>query len=201
PPDDFRATNPPSHPELLDAMAADFVDHKFDMRYLIRLIMNSRTYQLASESNESNPSDEINFSHTLGRRLGAEQLLDCQSQATGVPLRFAGYPAGLRAAQLPGVRPESKGKRRANATDQFLEIFGKPTRLLTTESERSCECNLGQVLQMVSGPTVNDLLAEKENRISRLLALGRSDREMVEELFWTALTRPPSAEELPPLLS
>jgi hypothetical protein len=200
PPDDFRATNPASHPALLDALARDFVKHRFDGRYLVRLIMNSRTYQLASEPNETNASDEMNFSHPLVRRLGAEQLLDCQSQATGVPLRFAGYPAGLRAAQLPGVRPESKGKRRANQWDQFLETFGKPPRLLTTDTERSCECNMGQAFQMISGPTANELLAEKENRVSHLLAAGRSNREIVQELFWTALTRAPTREELDNLL-
>src|SRR5439155_1262577 len=113
---------------------------------------------------------------------------------------FAGYPVGLRAAQLPGVRPESKGKRRANQWDQFLELFGKPPRLLTTDTERSCECNMGQAFQMISGPTVNELLAEKENRISRLLATGRSNREILEELFWTALTRAPCRRELDNLL-
>jgi hypothetical protein len=201
PPDDFRATNPASHPALLDALAQDFVKHKFDVRYLIRLIMNSRTYQLASEPNESNADDESNFSHALVRRLGAEQLLDCQSQVAGVPLTFAGYPAGLRAAQLPGVRPESKGKRRANQGDQFLEIFGKPPRLLTTDTERSCECNMNQAFQMISGPTVNELLAEKENRLTRLLAGGMSNRGIVEELFWTALTRAPNRKEIEPLLA
>jgi len=201
PPDDFRATNPASHPALLDALAQDLVKHRFNLRYLIRLIMNSRAYQLASEPNETNQSDEMNFSHALVRRLGAEQLLDCQSEVTGVPLKFAGYPAGLRAAQLPGVRPESKGKRAANQLDQFLEIFGKPPRLLTTDAERSCECNMGQAFQMISGPTVNELLAEKENCVSRLLAAGNSNEQIVEELFWAALTRRPSVQEREHLLS
>jgi hypothetical protein len=106
----------------------------------------------------------------------------------------------MRAAQLPGVRPESKGKRRANALDQFLELFGKPPRLLTTDTERSCECNMGQAFQMISGPAVNELLAEKDNRVSRLLAAGKSDREILEELFWTALTRTPTPEEWDGLL-
>jgi hypothetical protein len=200
PPDDFRATNPASHPALLDALAQDFIKHKFDVRYLIRLIMNSRTYQLASDPDQTNQDDETNFARALVRRLGAEQLLDSQSQVTDVPLRFAGYPAGLRAAQLPGVRPESKGKRRANPLDQFLETFGKPPRLLSADLERSCECNMNQAFQMLSGPTVNELLAEKENRVSRLLAAGKSNREIVEDLFWTALTRAPTREELDNLL-
>jgi hypothetical protein len=200
PPDDFRATNPASHPALLEALATDFVKHNFDLRYLIRLIMNSRTYQLASEPNETNQSDEANFSHALVRRLSAEQLLDSQSQVAGVPLKFNGYPVGMRATQLPGVRPESKSKRRANQLDQFLETFGKPPRLLTTDTERSCECNMGQAFQMISGPMVNELLAEKENRVSRLLATGRSNREIIQELFWTALARPPANQELDNLL-
>jgi hypothetical protein len=200
PPDDFRATNPASHPELLDAMARDLVRHQFDMRYLIRLIMNSRAYQLDSDPDDTNAGDEANFSHAIVRRLGAEQLLDCQSQVAGVALKFAGYPPGLRAAQLPGVRPESKGRRRANPTDQFLEIFGKPPRLMTTDTERSCECNMGQAFQMISGPTINELVSEKENRVSRLLATGWSDRGIVRELFWTALTRAPTSAEWRDLL-
>jgi hypothetical protein len=200
PPDDFRATNPASHPALLDALAKDFVKHKFDVRHLLRLIMNSRTYQLAADVNETNQADEVNYSHTVIRRLGAEQMLDCQSQVTGVPLKFGGYPVGMRAAQLPGVRPEGKGKRRANQLDQFLELFGKPPRLMTTDTERSCECNMGQAFLMISGPTVNELLAEKENRVSRGIAAGKGNREIVEELFWAALTRPPSAQELQAIL-
>src|SRR5258708_19979690 len=107
----------------------------------------------------------------------------------------------MRAAQLPGVRPESKGKRRANQGDQFLEIFGKPPRLLTTDAERSCECNIGQAFQMISGPMLTEMLAEKENRISRLLATGRSDREIGDELFWIALTRAPPARHRQTVLS
>lgn len=193
--DDFRATNPASHSGLLDALAKDFVKHQFDLRYVIRLIMNSRAYQLSSEPNETNSSDESNFSHVLVRRLGAEQMLDCQSQVTGVPLKFGAYPPGLRAAQLPGVRPEAKGQRRSNQLDQFLEIFGKPPRLLTSETERSCECNMSQAFQLISGPAVNDLVADKDNRLARLLASGKSNREIVDELFRTALTAAPGDEE------
>jgi len=195
PPDDFRATNPDSHPQLLDELASDFVKHKFDLRHMIRPIMNSRVYQLASEPNETNGRDESNFSHALVRRLSAEQLLDCQSEVIGAPLKFAGFPKGLRAAQLPGVRPESKDKRRASASDQFLEIFGKPPRLLNTDTERSCECNMGQAFQMINGPTVNELLAEPKNRASRLAESSQTNREIVEDLFWTALTRRPTKAE------
>ncbi|MBI4659347.1 MAG: DUF1549 domain-containing protein [Verrucomicrobia bacterium] len=196
PMDDFRATNPPSHPELLEALAGDLIRHRFDLRALIRTIMSSRTYQLSSEPNDTNLDDEINYSHALVRRLTAEQLLDSQSQVTGVPLKFAGYPAGLRASELPGVRPEAKGKRRANQLDQFLEIFGKPPRLLTSETERSCECNMGQAFQMISGPTVNELVKQESNRVNELVEAGKSDREIIAELYWSAFSAPPPEELL-----
>ncbi|HEY0551654.1 MAG TPA: DUF1549 domain-containing protein, partial [Verrucomicrobiae bacterium] len=100
--DDFRPTNPASHPELLDQLAKDFAAQKFDLRWLIRAVMNSRAYQLSSEPNETNADDELNYSHVLPRRLTAEQLLDSQHEALGVPAKFNGYPGGMRAGQLPG---------------------------------------------------------------------------------------------------
>ena len=96
--DDFRPTNPPSHPGLLDELARDFTRQRFDLRQLIRRIMNSRTYQLSSRPNASNAEDGMNFSHAQPRRLTAEQLLDCQHQVLGVPSRFSGFPVGTRAA-------------------------------------------------------------------------------------------------------
>ena len=106
----------------------------------------------------------------------------------------------MRAAQLPGVRPESKGKRRAHSSDQFLEFFGKPPRLLVTDTERSCECNMSQAFQLISGPTVASLLAEKHNVLSRLLNCGMTPRAIFEELFWKTLSRPPTMPESAELL-
>ncbi|MDA1277553.1 MAG: DUF1549 and DUF1553 domain-containing protein [Verrucomicrobia bacterium] len=198
--DDFRATNPATHPELLNLLADDFVEHKFDLRHLIRLIMDSRIYQLSSEPNETNESDLSNYSHVVVRRISAEQLLDSQSQITGVPLKFDGFPEGMRAAQLPGVRPEGKRERHKSEVDQFLEIFGKPPRLMTTEAERSCDCNMGQAFQMISGPTVNELVREKNNCLKHLLESGKNNREIVEELYWAVLSSPPDAEGIAPIL-
>jgi len=112
--------------------------------------------------------------------------LDCQSQAAGAPLQFAGFPSGLRAAQLPGVRPESKGKRRADPSSLFLETFGKPPRLLASDTERSCECNIPQAFQLVSGSTLDTLLVRKDNRIGRLLEhsrIFRFENDGVPEVF------------------
>src|SRR5262249_44137682 len=110
--DDFRASNPPVNTPLLDALTDEFVVHGFDLRQLIRTIMNSRTYQLAAVPNDFNREDETNFSHALVRPFQAEQLLDAIAQAAGVTIPFPGYPRGLRATQLPGVRPERRRDRR-----------------------------------------------------------------------------------------
>jgi hypothetical protein len=193
--DDFRATNPPSHPALLDSLAGDFVKHKFDLRYVIRLIMNSRAYQLSAMPNDSNRDDDLNFSRAYVRRLTAEQLLDCQSAVTGVAVRFNGYPPGLRAAQLPGALPERKRDQKSSEVDHFLETFGKPARLLTCECERSGDTTMAQAFQMISGPAINDLLDAPDNRLAQLLTGGKSNHEIIEELYWTALTRPPTEKE------
>jgi hypothetical protein len=191
--DDFRATNPSVNGALLAALTKDFIEHKYDLKYLVRTILSSRTYQLASEPNATNVADDSNFARAVVRPLSAEQLLDSISQATGVTLRFTGYPEGIRAGQLPGVAIRT----RTGGTDgdEFLKLFGKPPRLLTCECERASETTLSQAFQLISGPAINGLLTEKENRISRLLASGKSNGEMIDELYLAALSRMPSDEE------
>ena len=193
--DDFRASNPPSHPELLEALAKDLVNHGFDLRELIRVIMNSRTYQLSATPNDTNEADEMNFSHSLVRRLSAEQLLDSQSAVLGVPAHFIGYPSGTRAVQLAGALAERKRDEHKSEVDQFLASFGKPPRLLPSECERSCEPTMGQAFQMMNGPVLNEMLAENENSIGKLLSSGKSNDEIVSELYWCALTRAPHPDE------
>ncbi|MGH7201409.1 MAG: DUF1549 and DUF1553 domain-containing protein, partial [Planctomycetaceae bacterium] len=194
--DDFRATNPPVNPALLDALADEFVASGFDLRHMIRLIMTSKTYQLSATPNETNADDASNFSHAVPRRLAAEQMLDALSQVTGVPVAFNGYPLGLRAGQLPGVRAVRPRDDPPSNGDQFLQLFGKPQRLQTCECERSDETTLGQTFELVSGPLIADLLTRPENRLSRLLASEQSSAEIIEELYWTALSRAPTQEEL-----
>jgi hypothetical protein len=193
--DDFRPTNPPSHPELLEELAADFVQHNFDLRHVIRVIMNSRIYQLSSEPNEINADDDLNYSHARVKRLSAEALFDGLHEVLGVPTAFEGYPHGTRAAQIP-VPKLGRGRGGRSEDDMFMQSFGKPPRELTCECERSTDATMNQAFQMISGPAVNDLIARKDNRLGRLLDSGRPDRELVAELYWTALTRAPSQPEL-----
>jgi len=194
--DDFRATNPPSHPQLLDALAKDFVDHHFDVRYLIRLIMNSQAYGLSSEPNDTNLDDEINYSHVLPRRLSAEQLLDATHQVAGVPTNFNGYPEGIRASQVAGVQAERRRGPKNSAADRFLTIFGRPQRLLTCECERSGETTLNQAFQLISGPEISQLLSNPGNRLAALLASHQSPGQIINDLYWTSLSRPPTSIEL-----
>jgi len=196
PVDDFRATNPATHPELLDQLAEDFVKHGYDAQYIIKLIMASQTYALSSEPNATNADDEVNYSHVIPRRLTAEQLLDCEHEVAQVPEEFAGYPAGMRAEQIPGVRVVQQRRGRPSMADQFLVTFGKPPRLLTCECERSNDTTLGQTFQLITGPEVSDLLEAKDNRIGSLMSAGKSDSQIINEMYWSALTRAPSATEL-----
>jgi hypothetical protein len=194
PNDDFRASNPPVNAPLLDALSRDFVEHRFDLRYLVRVIMQSRTYQLSATPNETNRDDEANFSHALVRPLQAEQLLDALAQATGTTPHFTDQPQGVRAGQLPGVKPE---QRRGQPTEgeRFLAAFGKPDRLLTCECERSDDTTLGQAFQLLTGEMLNTMLAQRDNRIGKAVVAGRSDSDFVEELYLSALNRFPSAPE------
>jgi hypothetical protein len=196
PVDDFRPTNPASIPSLLDALAEDFVRHKFDLRHSLRIVMNSRTYQASAEPNETNTHDESNFSHAIVRRLTAEQLLDAQNHVTGVPSHFNGYPVGLRATQMPGVRAVRLRERKPSDGDTFLKVFGKPERLLTCECERSMDTSMGQAFQLMSGPGIHELLTHADNRLGELLQSGKSPEGIIDELYWTALSHAPSPAEL-----
>ncbi|MEM7476951.1 MAG: DUF1549 domain-containing protein, partial [Planctomycetota bacterium] len=155
--DDFRLTNPASNPELLEALAEHFVEVKFDIRQYIRSIMLSRTYQAAAQPLESNQHDESSFSRAFVHRLPAEVLLDMQSDVLAVSAAFVGYPAEMRAVQLPGVKRVPARKEAPAAGDRFLKTFGKPERILACDCERSNETNLQQVLGLI-GEGLNERL-------------------------------------------
>jgi Protein of unknown function (DUF1549)/Protein of unknown function (DUF1553) len=199
PDDDFRLSNPPANPELLEALTREFVAHKFDVKHLIRTIMNSRTYQLSSRPNETNGEDGANFSHGFVRSLQAEQLLDAIAQATGVPPKFDGFPPGTRAGQLPGGGVPMRGKVGTDA-DKFLRQFGKPERLLTCDCERSEDSTLGQALQLLTGRLLNTAVSKSDNRLGELMNAGKSNREIMEELYLLTLCRFPSDAEYQALL-
>jgi hypothetical protein len=192
PGDDFRDSNPPVNPELLDALARDFVAHRFDLKYMVRAIMNSRTYQLSAVPSQTNRDDESNFARAIVRPLQAEQLLDAVAQVTGVRPRFDGIRPGMRAGQLPGVGQQ---KRRQGDSERFLSLFGKPVRSLSCECERSEDTTLAQAFQLLSGAVINRMLAEADNRIGKAMDRGTAPSEILDELYLAALCRPPSTQE------
>lgn len=183
--DDLRATNPASNEELLAALTKDFVAHGFDTQYLMRLIMNSSTYQLSSEANATNQNDNRYFSKYIVKRLPAEVLLDAMSQVTGVPTEFANYPKGFRALQLPDVQVKS----------DFLAAFGRPPRVLCDAAERSVEPSIAQALHVINGDTLNKKLNAPEGFAALALKLGLSNARLLETLYLSAYSRYPSEAE------
>lgn len=191
PVDDFRESNPPSNDELLNALACDFAEQKFDMKALIRTVLNSRTYQLSAQPNETNKDDTKYFSKAVTKLLTAEQLLDALCDVTQVPEKFAGLPAGTRATQLPD----------GEVNHPFLKTFGQPARELACECERESDSNLAQALQLINGPTINDKLRNPQNRLGKLLAEKKDDKAILDSLYLAALARPATDAERAPALS
>jgi hypothetical protein len=188
--DDMRATNPASNEDLLAALTKDFTSHGFDIKRLIRTIMNSAAYQRSSISNGTNRQDDRHYSQYFIKRLPAEVMLDAVSQVTGVPTQFPGYPSGTRAMQIPDSRVNS----------YFLTIFGKPPRLATCECERSAEPSVTQALHVINGDTINQKLRAQDGIVDSFLKLGVSDEMLINHLYLAALSRPPSNDEMEHLI-
>ncbi|MDQ3009975.1 MAG: DUF1553 domain-containing protein [Acidobacteriota bacterium] len=189
--DDMRATNPPSNEELLNALTKDFTDHRFDIKHLIRTVMNSAAYQRSSKANEANKQDERFYSRYVIKRLPAEAVLDAVSQVTGVATEFPGYPAGMRAVQIPDARVNS----------YFLTIFGKPPRFATCECERTSEPSVTQALHVINGDTINQKLRAPGGLVDSFMKLGMTDEALINHLYLSALSRQPSLDEINRLLA
>jgi hypothetical protein len=193
--DDFRDSNPPANAPLLDALAADFVDHGYSRKHILRTILNSRTYQSRSRPNEFNRDDVKYFSHYQPRRLTAEQLVDALGQVTGRPQEFELVARGTKATWLPA--PDLKRHNRAQLGDiEFLKVFGQPERQSVCECDRSDDTSLGQALELLNGQFVNDMLVDKNTDFRRALDSQVSEAEVIKELYRRALSRLPTESEL-----
>ncbi len=157
--DDLRETNPPSNPELLDALAKDFIEHKFDVKHVIRTILNSRVYQLSSEPTPHNKNDRQNFARYYGRRLLAEVFLDAVNQTTGAKGGFTGVSSNARAVDLPH---EGFGS-------YFLDTFDRPRRVTGCECERSSGATLAQVLLLANSEEIENKIATADGRVAKLM--------------------------------
>jgi hypothetical protein len=186
--DDLRATNPASNPELLDALAQDFVNHKYDLKHLLRTILTSRAYQLSSSATPGNAADAMNvhYARYTVRRLGAEQLADALDFATGTREKYKGLPLGTRAIQLPDPGVKSF----------LLDVFGKPSRQIVCECERTTQPNIAQALHLLNGDFLNKKIATPTGRVEALVKAKKPLPQVVEELYLVTLSRPPRSEEL-----
>jgi hypothetical protein len=185
PVDDLRDTNPPTNPALMDALATDFVRHGYDLRHLMRIIVFSDAYQRSSIAMPQNSADTKYYSHYLVKRLSAEEILDTLDQVTGVPEQFPGMPPGYRALQLPDTHIKS----------EFMDTFGRPARQITCECERSQEPSMAQALTFINSDLINKKVTSDGGLADRLVKSGKSDNEIVDDLYWTALGRPPRVSE------
>ena len=182
--DDMRVTNPPSNPELLNALAADFVKHKYDMKHVLRTIANSAVYQLSSEPTEQNRSDQQNFARYYARRLIAEVFLDAVDQVCGTRTAFAGLPARLRAVELP----------HEGIASRFLDTFDRPGRLTGCECERATGANLAQALLLSNSTEIESKLLTS-GRIAMAIKAGKSSETIVREIYLAAFARVPTTQE------
>jgi hypothetical protein len=186
--DDMRATNPPTIPPLLDALADELIRSGYNLQHLLRLIFNSRAYQLSAQLTPGNQADAANlyFTRRVVRRLTAEQLADALDMLTGSPEKYPGLPAGTRAIQLPDGEVPS----------YFLDTFGRPARQVLCECERNSTPNLAQAMHLLNGALLQRKLMDPKGRIEQLLAAKMPLPQIIEEFYLAAWSRRPTADEL-----
>jgi len=186
--DDMRVTNPPTNPELLDALAKELVDSKFSLKHLVKVIVKSRTYQLSSAPNDFNKHDKQSYARFYPRRMSAEVLYDAVSQVTSTPAAFGGLPTDKHAPNRAIMLPDEA------FASYFLDVFGRPQRISACECERVSEANLAQALHLLNSQEIQNKLTAGNGRAALLANDKRPDAEKVDELFMWTFGRLPSAE-------
>ncbi|MFT5523052.1 MAG: hypothetical protein ACI9HK_000996, partial [Pirellulaceae bacterium] len=182
PVDDLRATNPPSNRDLWITLNREFVASEYDLRYVMRMIMNSRTYQLSSSTRKANFRDARFYSHFYARRLPAEVLLDAICQATGIPEQFAGYPLGVRAIQVPDPGVDS----------YFLSLFGRSERTTACACERKADVTLPQLLHLQNSDELSRKIKSADGYLETLLTAEPDNAAAIDALFLSTVNSLPS---------
>ena len=190
PVDDVRISNPPANPELLGALSDKFVDYNYDLRKLVRDICTSRTYQLSSATNETNATDTRNFSRAMVRRIRAEVLLDCISQATQTPNKFKGLPLGSSAVQIAD----------GNTSTYFLTTFGRATRATVCSCEVKMEPNLSQALHLLNGDATHNRI-QQGKIVQSMSEQKKGPEEVIRHLYLKTVNRLPTPTELEKLMA
>ena len=184
--DDFRASNPPTNPELLDWLAQDFAAHGYDLKHLMKTIVLSHTYQLSAEPNAHNLADTKNFSRFQKRRLTAEVLADAVGDLTGVRDTYQGLAPGARAVQTWNHKLRS----------DFLDAFGRPNASQECPCERERKPSVVQALHLMNSNSLQTKLTSSEGRISKLVKSDLPEPKLVNEIYLATYNRQPNAAEL-----
>jgi len=190
PVDDFSQANPPSNPALLDALAKDFAEHKYDIRHIERVVLNSRTYQLTATPNKTNEQDRDNFSHSFIRPLMAEVVVDTINSALGTTENFGNdAPPNSRAIEVGASRVQNALVAAA------FRVFGRPSRASACDCDRANEPALAQTLFRMTDPGILAKINSPSGRLNKLLSAKLTDEELLDELFLATLSRFPTALE------
>ncbi len=185
PADDFRATNPATHPVLLDKLASDFAENGYKLRHTLRLIAGSATYSRSANATPQNKADDRFCSHAARKPLEPEVLADAISDVLGVADKYGEEPAGTRAVSLFDPRTKSG----------TLDILGRCDRKASCESSAGPTGGLAQKLHLFNGALLNGRIGAPDSRLDRLISAGRSPMEIVGEFYLVALSRNPTDEE------
>jgi hypothetical protein len=190
PVDDFSLGNPPSNDKLLDALAKEFVDKKFDIRHIERLVLNSRTYQLSSRANDTNKLDKVNYARSYIRPMMAEAVVDVLNTALGVTEKWnPDVKPGSRAVEVGASQVQNPSMAYA------FRIFGRPPRTAACDCERAMEPALPQKLYMMTDLNVLGKIDAADGNLQRILKTKMGDDKTLEELFLATLSRMPSASD------
>ncbi|MCI0748504.1 MAG: DUF1549 and DUF1553 domain-containing protein [Verrucomicrobia subdivision 3 bacterium] len=189
PEDDMRETNPPTNPDLLDALARHFVTSGFDLKNLVRTICQSQVYQLSALPNEHNTVDRHNFSRYYPKRLTAEVLFDAINDVTRAESKFEGVPPGTRAIQLPD--------NSFNSSSYFLQVFGRPDSATSCECERSQEASLAQSLHLLNAKDLQEKISNDKGRAAELAGNSNlTNEQKLRELYLLVYSREPLEKEV-----
>lgn len=190
PVDDIRVSNPPTNPELFQALGDKLAEYKFDFRQLVRDICNSQAYQRSATPNESNRSDTRNYAYATVRRIPAEMMLDCVSQVTNTKEKFRGLPLGARAVQIAD----------GGTSTYFLDTFGRAPRETVCDCEASTDPSLSQALHLLNGSATSGKISQGKV-IDELLKDDATPEQALDRLYLRCLSRFPTDAERKELLA
>lgn len=192
-PDDFRPDNPPSNPALLELLEKEFVSNNCDMKHLIRVILNTKTFQLSSIPKLDAPEATANFAHYPLRRMDAEVLIDALNQITStdeiysspIPEPYTFVPEDIRAIGIAD----------GSITSSFLELFGRPPRDTGYVEERNSKPSAAQRLHLLNSSHVLNKIKACP-LVSEAIESGMNTEELTKKAYLTILSRFPMPEEL-----